>query len=615
MIKFADDLNWELTMNEKILIAVAWPYANSDIHVGNITGSHLPGDIVARYHRLRGNKVLMVSGSDSHGTAITIKADQTGQTPHAIYSHYHPRFIELFQRLGISYDLFTSTHTENHFSIAQKVFLTLLENGYLNKFVSKQWYSPSAQRFLPDRYVEGTCYICGNEGARSDQCEKCGNELEAEKLINPRSKVDGSTPELKETEHFFLDLSTLEPKIQNFLKEREDYWRPNVLRQSLGTIQSVGLKPTSVTRDLEWGIPVPLEGWEGKCLYVWFEAVIGYLSSTVEWGKLTDQPNVWREWWTNHEAKSFYFIGKDNITFHAVTWPAELLGMGADFDKRMDNPSPLPLVLPYDVPANEFMNLEGKKISGSHNWAVWGLDALDRYDCDALRYYLTVAMPENRDSDWDWEEFFQRNNNELVATWGNLVNRVLSFTWKNFEGQIPNPGELRPSDLELLDVIKAGFDSVGGHIEKVELKAALAEAMRLATEVNKYLDVHAPWFEIKTDKNEAAKSLFTAIQAIDWLKIMFAPFLPETSQKLHQILSDETPLFRRPFTQSVADSLGSHLVLGLTNEESLAKAGTDAWSAKTLEEGKPFNQPVALFKKFDHSIVEEERSKLGKPSD
>ena len=224
-------------------------------------------------------------------------------------------------------------------------------------------------------------------------------------------------------------------------------------------------------------------------------------------------------------------------------------------------------------------------------------------------------MPENRDSDWDWEEFFQRNNNELVATWGNLVNRVLSFTWKNFEGQIPNPGELRPSDLELLDVIKAGFDSVGGHIEKVELKAALAEAMRLATEVNKYLDVHAPWFEIKTDKNEAAKSLFTAIQAIDWLKIMFAPFLPETSQKLHQILSDETPLFRRPFTQSVADSLGSHLVLGLTNEESLAKAGTDAWSAKTLEEGKPFNQPVALFKKFDHSIVEEERSKLGKPSD
>ena len=601
-------------MYENILIAIAWPYANADIHVGNITGSHLPGDIVARYHRLKGNKVLMVSGSDSHGTAITIKADQTGQTPHEIYSHYHPRFVELFQRLGIGYDLFTSTHTENHFSIAQKVFLSLLENGYLNKQVSKQWYSPALQRFLPDRYVEGTCYFCGNEAARSDQCEQCGNELEAEKLINPRSKVDGSTPELKETEHFFLDLSTLEPKIQEFLNEREDYWRPNVLRQSLGTIQSVGLKPTSVTRDLEWGIPVPLEGWEGKCLYVWFEAVMGYLSSSVEWGNLNDQADVWRDWWTNQEAKSFYFIGKDNITFHAVTWPAELLGMGDDFDRRMENPSPKPLVLPYDVPANEFMNLEGKKISGSHNWAVWGLDALDRYDSDPLRYYLTVAMPENRDSDWDWEDFFQRNNNELVATWGNLVNRVLSFTWKHFEGKIPNPTELRESDLELLEAIKAGFESVGNRIERVELKAALAEAMRLASEVNKYLDVHAPWFEIKTDRAEAEKSLYTAIQAIAWLKIMFAPFLPNTCEKLHQILDSKTPLFGRPFTREISDSLGSHLVLSLDHEDSLAKEGSNFWVAQELVGDMPFNQPEVLFKKLDHSIVEEERNRLGNPT-
>lgn len=602
-------------MNENILIAVAWPYANSDIHVGNITGSHLPGDIVARYHRLRGNKVLMVSGSDSHGTAITIKADQTGQKPHDIYSYYHPRFIELFKRIGISYDLFTSTHTENHFSISQKVFLTLLENGYLKKYVSKQWYSPAGQRFLPDRYVEGTCYICGNESARSDQCEQCGSELEASKLINPRSKVDGSVPKLKETEHFFLDLSTLEPKIQQFLNEREDYWRPNVLRQSLGTIQSVGLKPTSVTRDLEWGIPVPLEGWEGKCLYVWFEAVIGYLSSTVEWGELNDQPEVWREWWTNQAARSFYFIGKDNITFHAVTWPAELLGMGKDFDRRMDSPAPQSLVLPYDVPANEFMNLEGKKISGSNNWAVWGLDALDRYDSDSLRYYLTVNMPENRDSDWDWEEFFQRNNNELVATWGNLVNRVLSFTWKNFEGKVPNPGELRSSDFELLETIKTGFDSVGSRIEKVELRAALAEAMHLATEVNKYLDVHAPWFEIKTDRDEAAKSLFTAIQAIEWLKLMFAPFLPQTSERLHQTLAHDMALFGTPFTQEVADSLGSHQVLGLNNHQSMAKEGVDLWQAVELQADKPFNKPTTLFKKLDHSIVEEERSRLGKPSE
>jgi len=439
--------------------------------------------------------------------------------------------------------------------------------------------------------------------------------LEAEKLINPRSKVDGSTPILKETEHFFLDLSTLEPRIQEFLKEREDYWRPNVLRQSLGTIQSVGLKPTSITRDLEWGIPVPLDDWQGKCLYVWFEAVMGYLSSTVEWSDLNDNPIAWRDWWTNQQAKSFYFIGKDNITFHAVTWPAELLGMGADFDRRMESFDPQPLVLPYDVPANEFMNLEGKKISGSHNWAVWGLDALDRYDSDALRYYLTTSMPEARDTDWDWEEFFQRNNNELVATWGNLVNRVLAFTWKNFDGKIPEPEELRESDIELLRTIGEGFDLVGNRIERVELKAALAEAMRLAMEVNKYLDVHAPWFEIKTDKGEAAKSLYTAIQAIDWLKIIFAPFLPETSDKLHQILAYEKPIFGRPFTENVADSLGSHLTLQLDSKQSLTQEGRDLWQQSTVEMGIPFNQPTALFKKLDHAIVEEERARLGNPSE
>ena len=598
-------------MNENILIAIAWPYANSDIHVGNITGSHLPGDIVARYHRMRGNKVLMVSGTDSHGTAITIKADQTGQTPDEIYSYFHPRFIELFKRLGISYDIFTSTHTENHFDISQKVFLTLLENGYLKKFVSKQWYSPKLKRFLPDRYVEGTCYICGNENARSDQCENCGNELEAEKLINPRTTFDGSIPELKETEHYYLDLSTLEPKIQNFLNARESYWRPNVLRQSLGTIQSVGLKPTPITRDLDWGIPVPLEGWDGKCLYVWFEAVIGYLSSTVEWGRLNELPDVWRDWWTNNSAKSLYFIGKDNITFHAVTWPAELLGMGADFDARMGNPEPKELILPYDVPANEFMNLEGRKISGSKNWAVWGLDALDRYDSDTLRYYLTVAMPENRDTDWDWEDFFQRNNNELVATWGNLVNRVLSFTWKNFDGKIPEPGELRQTDEELLDSIQVGFNSVGQLIERVELKAAIGEAMRLATEVNKYLDVHAPWFEIKTDRNEAAKSLYTAIQAIDLLKLIFAPFLPDTSERLNSILNYDQSIFGKPETQAVEDKLGEYFVLTLNQADTQVKAGQDLWQAGRIEGGRAFQQPTALFKKLDHSIVDEERSRLG----
>ncbi|HQN69878.1 MAG TPA: class I tRNA ligase family protein, partial [Anaerolineaceae bacterium] len=336
-----------------------------------------------------------------------------------------PRFIELFERLGISYDLFTSTHTENHFDIAQKVFITLLENGFLHTEISKQWFSEKQERFLPDRYVVGTCYLCGAERQRSDQCELCGQILDPEKLIAPCSIIDGSTPVLKETEHYYLDLRSLEPKIRDFLLAREDYWRPNVMRQSLGNIQSVGLKPTSITRDLQWGIPVPLEGWENKVLYVWFEAVMGYLSATIEWSSLHEKPNAWRDWWTNPDAKAFYFIGKDNITFHAVTWPAELLGMDTGFDAQMGAEMPKTLNLPYNVPANEFMNLEGRKISGSANWAVWGLDILDRYDADAIRYYLTVTMPESRDTDWDWEDFFNRNNSELLATWGNLANRVL----------------------------------------------------------------------------------------------------------------------------------------------------------------------------------------------
>jgi len=598
-------------MTENILIAIAWPYANADIHVGNITGSHLPGDISARYHRLRGRKVLMVSGTDSHGTAITIKADQIGKTPYEIYAYYHPRFIELFQKLGISYDLFTSTHTANHFDISQKIFLSLLENGFLKTQTSNQWFSTSQGRFLPDRYVEGTCYICGNPEARSDQCERCGQVLEAEKLIEPRSKVDGSTPILKETTHYFLDLSSLEGEIQDFLKHREAYWRPNVLRQSLGQIQSVGLKPTSITRDLDWGIPVPLEGWEGKCLYVWFEAVIGYLSSAVEWSALNADKAAWRDWWVNPDAKSYYYIGKDNITFHAVTWPAELLGIRDGLDARLGSENPQTLVLPYNVPANEFMNLEGKKISGSHNWAVWGLDALERFDPDALRYYLTTAMPESKDTDWDWEEFYQRNNNELVATWGNLVNRVLAFTYKNWEGRIPEPNGLRESDLELLETLRQGFENVAEKMERVELKNALAEVMGLATEVNKYLDVHAPWFEIKTDRAQAEKSLFTAIQAIDWLKIMFAPFLPFTSETLNTILDYPQPLFGKARQMEARDELGSHTVLTYDEAGALSGSGDDVWQPVPLQAGRPFNQPVPLIKKLDHAIVEMERARLG----
>ncbi|MEW6286329.1 MAG: methionine--tRNA ligase [Chloroflexota bacterium] len=596
-------------MPENILIAIAWPYANAEIHVGNITGSHLPGDIVARYHRLKGNKVLMVSGTDSHGTPVTLAADKEGKPVEEVYKKYHDGFLELFRGFGITYDLFTTTHTENHFKVSQAIFLALMRNGYLFKQTSKQWYSPAAKRFLPDRYVEGTCYICGFEGARSDQCDNCGNVLEPEKLLNPRAKTGDGALELRETEHFYLDLSKLEPDVKKFLKERAAHMRETVLGESLGKIEAEGLKPRPITRDLDWGIPVPVDepGWEGKKLYVWFEAVIGYLSAAIEWAQVSGQKDAWREWWANPEARQFYFIGKDNIFFHTSLWPAQLMGAGSAF-MQIFTGEEIPLTLPFDVPANQFMNLEGKKISGSRNWAVWGRDALTRYDADALRYYLTVNMPEAKDSDWDWAEFVARNNNELVATWGNLANRMLSFAYKHWEGHVPPVDEnaLRPADLELLAAIENGFKTVGAEYEAVHLRSAVAETMKLATAVNQYLDVHAPWSAVKTDKDSAALTVFTALKAIDSLKVLFSPVLPFTAEKLHAFLGYEKPLFGEQYIEEIRDSLGTHNGLRYRPIEGVQ------WKPSELKPGQKLKQPAPLFKKLDESIVEEERARLGK---
>jgi methionyl-tRNA synthetase len=610
-------------MPENILIAIAWPYSNAEIHVGNITGSHLPGDIVARYHRLKGNKVLVVSGTDSHGTPVTLAADKEGRPVEEVYKKYHDSFLELFQGYGITYDLFTTTHTENHFKVSQAIFLALKENGFMFTQKSQQWYSPSSNRFLPDRYVEGTCYICGYENARSDQCDNCGNVLEPEKLKNPRSK-EGGALELRETEHFYLDLSKLEPDVKKFLEERSPHLRDTVIGESLRKIEAEGLKPRPITRDLDWGVPIPIEGWTeaGKRIYVWFEAVIGYLSAPIEWSQLADSSlsggsgndpqskgkDAWREWWVNPNAKQFHFIGKDNIFFHTSLWPAQLMGAGSKFMKLFANDEK-PLTLPYDVPANQFMNLEGEKISGSRNWAVWGRDALTRYDPDALRYYLTVNMPEQKDSDWDWAEFVARNNNELVATWGNLANRVLSFCYKHWDEHVPDIDlkTLRPADLELLTVIENGFASVGALLEAVKLRAALGEAMKLATVVNQYLDQTAPWTAIKTDKDGAAKTIYTALKAIDSLKVMFAPFLPFTSARLHEFFGYEKPLFGEQYTEKVKDSLGEHTVLRYRPPA----PNEAAWKPSDLKPGKKLNQPGPLFKKLEESVIEEERARLG----
>ncbi|MQC26318.1 MAG: methionine--tRNA ligase [Chloroflexi bacterium] len=593
-------------MSQHILVAVAWPYASADIHVGNVAGSYLPADIFARYHRLKGNHVLMVSGSDAHGTPITVKADAEGLPPVEVFQRYHADFVSLFQQLGLNYDLFTSTHTENHAKVSQAIFLALNENGFLYPEEQQQWYSPALKRFLPDRYVEGTCYICGYEQARGDQCDNCGNILDGTQLINPRAKTDGSTPELRKTSHFFMDLAKLQDQVVDFLEARQDYWRPNVVKRSLGWIKAEGLRGRPITRDLDWGIPVPVEGWEDKRLYVWFEAVIGYLSAAIEWAQLNGEPDAWHKWWTDPKARAYYFIGKDNIDFHAIMWPAQLAGVGEQFTRIFANETGKPLNLPYDVPANEFLNMGDRKISGSQNWGVWVLDFLTRYDPDALRYYITVNMPETRDANWDWDDFVARNNNELVANWGNLVNRTLSFAHKHWNGHFPDAGDLRPQDKALLKKIEAGFESVAAELEAVHLRAALNEAFRLATETNKYLEDQAPWTQIKTDKPAAGQTIFTAIKAIDNLKLLLAPFLPHTAEQLHHILGYKQPLFGEQYTQSVSDDLGERIALRYKTG-----AAIGAWLPSQLQPGKFFNPPVPLFKKLEPEIADQERARLG----
>jgi methionyl-tRNA synthetase len=588
-------------MAANILVAVAWPYANADIHVGNIAGAYLPADIFARYHRLRGNRVLMVSGTDSHGTPITVQADAEGVSPQEVYARFHRRFLDLFVRLGLSYDLFTTTHSENHFRVSQDVFTGLRQNGFLYTQEEPQWFSPQENRFLPDRYVEGECYICHYPNARGDQCENCGNLLDAVQLIHPRARTGGGILELRPTQHFYLDLARLSPAVAAYLQEDKEHWRPNVLNPSRHTVLEEGLHGRAITRDLDWGIPVPVDGWEGKCLYVWFEAVIGYLSASLEWAGRSGNPEAWKEWWYDPSARTYYFIGKDNIPFHAIIWPAELIGVGRLYEERKD----LRLNLPYDVPANEFLNLEGRKISGSRGWAVWGLDVLERYDADALRFYLTSVMPETRDAEWDWADFVRRNNDELVAAWGNLANRVLSFAHRHFDGRVPEPGPLTPVDRELLDQIEGGFVAVGGQLEQVRLRAGLGEALALARAVNGYLD-RAPWFgAIRTDRPAAARTVHVALRAIDSLKTIFAPFLPFSSERLHRFLGYEGSLFGTQVLSEVAEETRTHEILGYD-----AAGAVGRWEPSRLATGQPLRAADPLFRKLEDSLVEEERRRL-----
>ena len=558
-------------MPERIFIGVAWPYANGPLHLGHLAGCYLGADIFARYHRMRGNDVLMVSGSDTHGTPITIRADQEGITPAEVVERYHAEFLDSWERLGISFDLFTHTNTENHERVVHDIFLKLLEQGYIYTDDMLLAYCPGCQRYLPDRYVEGVCPHCSYERARGDQCDQCGRTLDPQELVKAYCILCSGGPEFRDSEHFFLRLSAFQDQLLEWIRE-QPHWRANVSNQTRSFLES-GLKDRAITRDLTWGVPIPLEGYEGKRIYVWFEAVIGYLSAAVEWASRRGQDEDWESFWKDPETRSYYFIGKDNIPFHSIIWPAMIMGYGNNLN------------LPYDVPANEFLSLENRKFSTSQNWAVWVPDYLDRYDPDPLRYLLSINMPEAGDADFSWAEFVRRNNEELVATYGNLVNRVLSFTYRNFEGKIPEPGEADEIDLQLLASARGALDEVGNSLEHTRFKTAIGQAFGLAQDANRYLDTKAPWRSIRTDREEAGSTLYVALQVINCLKVALAPFLPFSSQKVHEFLGFDGAIEQENW-----------------DYEALVSA---------IQGGATLRQPTPLYTKLDVQVAELESQRLG----
>jgi len=555
-------------LSERIFIGVAWPYANGPLHLGHVAGAYLPADIFARYHRLKGNKVLMVSGSDQHGAPITIRAEQESTTPQEIVAKYHQQFIECWEKLGISFDLFTTTGTPNHTQVTHDIFLTLLDKGYIYKDKMLQAYCPKCQRFLPDRYVEGTCPYCGFTKARGDECDECGKPLSPVELKELHCHLCSTPPRFESSEHLFLRLSSFQDKLAAWIKE-QTHWRRNVLGSTWKFLNE-GLRDRAITRDLDWGITVPQSSFECKRIYVWFEAVIGYLSASKEWAKLHGDDTAWQAFW-HDGAKSFYFVGKDNIFFHTLIWPAMLIGYGS-------------LNLPYDVPANEFLTIEGRKLSTSRSWAIWLHDYLERYAPDALRYTLAVNMPEAGDSNFSWREFLRRNNNELVATYGNLAHRVLTFAYRNFDGAVPVPGELHEHSQSLIRKAEVTLDAADELLYRCEFKGAVKEAMSLAQEANRYLDEQAPWKTIKTERNpdkiETAKSVYTVLSVLSALKTVFCPFLPFSSEKLHYFLG---------FDGSVKEQ---------------------GWKMQFLPPAQKLRQPQPLFIKLDEEIVAKESSRL-----
>ena len=549
-----------------------------------MVGFAVPADVLARFERLRGSRVLMASGTDEHGTPITYEADKRGVPPREFVDGNNALIVEDLVRLGMTYDIFTRTTTANHYRVTQDLFLKLYEKGYLVKQKQMGAFDPATGRTLPDRYIEGKCPICGYMEARGDQCDNCGNQLDPIDLINPHQRGSDASVEFHETEHFFFDLPAFGERLSQWIQSHDD-WRPNVRKYSLEFVRN--LKPRAITRDLDWGVPVPLPGWEdnpSKKIYVWFDAVIGYLSASIEWAIQRGEPDAWKSWWENGDSWHYYVMGKDNITFHTVLWPAILMGAGD-------------LHLPDAIVASEFLHMEGTKLSTSRGNVIYVKDVLDRYDADALRYYLMIAGPENQDTDFTWSEFVRRNNDELVATWGNLVHRTLVNTQRNF-GAVPEPGELTEADTTLLRESEEALVFVGQQLAEARFQNALKGAMATAAKANVYLGTEQPWHTIKTDRGRAGTVLFVALRCVDNLKTMLTPFLPFSSQRLHAMLGYDDVIAPQPQVRQHSEDGRSHTVI--TGEYE----AVDRWRPSQLEAGRKLPPPEPLFKRLDD--VEEE---------
>ena len=514
---------------KRTTVTSALPYANGPVHIGHLAGVYVPADIYVRYLRLKGEDVIFIGGSDEHGVPITIKARKEGVSPQDIVDRYHAIIKKSFEDFGITFDIYSRTTSKTHHQLASDFFKKLYEEGKFIEQTTEQYYDTEAQQFLADRYITGTCPHCGNENAYGDQCEACGTSLSATDLINPKSAISGSVPEMRETKHWFLPLDQYEPWLREWILENHKEWRPNVYGQCKSWLD-MGLQPRAVSRDLDWGIPVPVEGAEGKVLYVWFDAPIGYISNTKE---LCDaQPEKfgsWETWWKDPETRLIHFIGKDNIVFHCIVFPSMLKAEGS-------------YILPENVPSNEFLNLESDKISTSRNWAVWLHEYLEDFPGkqDVLRYVLTANAPETKDNDFTWKDFQARNNNELVAIYGNFVNRALVLTQKYFEGKVPALGELNDYDKQTLTDFTNVKTQVEALLDTFHFRDAQKEAMNLARIGNKYLAETEPWKLAKTDMNRVATILNISLQIAANLSIAFEPFLPFSSEKLRRMLSMET---------------------------------------------------------------------------